>query len=101
MHEFGIGTTDLPLRPLFSRNGVESGHHRLIVSISALDPNGHWPRVSIVRQIDCGQKTFSAVAALGAPSLNSSVPMRVSILSGVVIAGRDSGSCLGGSHVGP
>ena len=29
---------DIKLRPLFGRYGVESGHHRLIVSISAFDP---------------------------------------------------------------
>ena len=28
----------MQLRPLFGRYGVESGHHRLIVSISAFDP---------------------------------------------------------------
>ncbi|MGB7834878.1 MAG: hypothetical protein WBL84_21985 [Xanthobacteraceae bacterium] len=32
-HEAGIKQ-----RPLFGRYGVESGHHRLIVSISAYDP---------------------------------------------------------------
>jgi hypothetical protein len=32
-------------------------------------------------------RIFSAVATLGAPSLNSSVPMRLSTLSGVIIAG--------------
>jgi hypothetical protein len=30
--------TDIKLRPLFGRHGVQSGHHRLVVSISALDP---------------------------------------------------------------
>jgi hypothetical protein len=30
---------DIKLRPLFSRYWVESGHHRLIVSISAFDPS--------------------------------------------------------------
>jgi hypothetical protein len=29
---------DIEQRPLFGRYGVESGHHRLIVSISAYDP---------------------------------------------------------------
>ena len=29
---------DIKLRPLFSGYWVESGHHRLIVSISAFDP---------------------------------------------------------------
>ena len=29
---------DVQLRPLFGRYRVESGHHRLIVSISAFDP---------------------------------------------------------------
>ena len=39
-----LGTTrfwheaDIKQRPLFGRCGVESGHHRLIVSISAFDP---------------------------------------------------------------
>jgi hypothetical protein len=28
---------DIKLRPLFSRYGVESGHHRLVMSISAFD----------------------------------------------------------------
>ena len=29
---------DIKLRPLFGRYGVESGHHRLVMSISAYDP---------------------------------------------------------------
>ena len=29
---------DIKLRPLFGRYGVESGHHRLVMSISAFDP---------------------------------------------------------------
>jgi hypothetical protein len=29
---------DIKLRPLFGRFGVESGHHRLVMSISAFDP---------------------------------------------------------------
>jgi hypothetical protein len=28
---------DIKLRPLFGRYGVESGHHRLVMSISAFD----------------------------------------------------------------
>jgi hypothetical protein len=28
---------DIKLRPLFGRFGVESGHHRLVMSISAFD----------------------------------------------------------------
>jgi hypothetical protein len=35
---------------------------------------------------------LSRVAALGAPSLKSSVPMRVSILSGVVTEGGMAGA---------
>jgi hypothetical protein len=30
---------DIKLRPLFGRFGLESGHHRLVMSISAFDPN--------------------------------------------------------------
>ena len=30
---------DIKLRPLFGRYGMESGHHRLVMSISAFDPN--------------------------------------------------------------
>ncbi|MGA7613066.1 MAG: hypothetical protein WCF49_23115, partial [Xanthobacteraceae bacterium] len=30
---------DIKLRPLFGRYGVESGHHRLVMSISAFDPS--------------------------------------------------------------
>ena len=30
---------DIKQRPLFGRYGLESGHHRLIVSISAFDPS--------------------------------------------------------------
>jgi hypothetical protein len=37
-------------------------------------------------------KAFSSVALLGAPSLKSSVPMRVSTLSGVVIDGGIAGA---------
>jgi hypothetical protein len=29
---------DIKLRPLFGRYGVESGHNRLVMSISAFDP---------------------------------------------------------------
>jgi hypothetical protein len=29
---------DIKLRPLFGRYGVESGHHRLVMSISGFDP---------------------------------------------------------------
>jgi hypothetical protein len=29
----------MQLRPLFGRYGAESGHHRLVTSISAFDPN--------------------------------------------------------------
>jgi hypothetical protein len=29
---------DIKLRPLFGRYGLESGHHRLVMSISAFDP---------------------------------------------------------------
>ena len=29
---------DIKLGPLFGRFGVESGHHRLVMSISAFDP---------------------------------------------------------------
>ena len=37
--------------------------------------------------------TFSSVALLGRPSLNSSVPMRDSTFSGVVIEGGSAGPC--------
>jgi hypothetical protein len=41
---------DIKLRPLFGRYAVESGRHRLIVSISAFDPK----RTSIVsRALPC------------------------------------------------
>jgi hypothetical protein len=42
---------DIKLRPLFGRYGVESGHHPLIVSISAYDPRQTFrARVSIDRR---------------------------------------------------
>jgi hypothetical protein len=33
-----FGRADIKLRPLFGRYGVESGHHRFVMSISAFDP---------------------------------------------------------------
>jgi hypothetical protein len=33
---------DIKLRPLFGRYGLESGHHRLAMSISAFDPFETW-----------------------------------------------------------
>jgi hypothetical protein len=33
---------DVKLRPLFGRYGMESGHHRLVMSISAFDRSGHY-----------------------------------------------------------
>ena len=38
----------MKLRPLFGRYGVESGHHGLVMSISAFDPT----RTSVSRQTD-------------------------------------------------
>jgi hypothetical protein len=35
---------DIKLRPLFCRYGLESGHYRLIVSISVFDPYATWPQ---------------------------------------------------------
>jgi hypothetical protein len=36
---------DIKQRPLFGRYGVESGHHRLAMSISALTQLKHWPTI--------------------------------------------------------
>ena len=38
VHESRWHEADIKLRPLFGRYRVESGHHRLVMSISAFDP---------------------------------------------------------------
>ena len=49
--------------------------------------NGVHERVEGVREVEVCRRPCPAVSLLGAPSLKSSVPMRVSTLSGVVIVG--------------
>jgi hypothetical protein len=50
---------DIKPRPLFGRCGVESGHHWLIMSISAFDPTGTFPAKfavmhnAVIRSVVC------------------------------------------------